>query len=294
MWRYLLAISALAAGLSAQVFSTGTFLGSVKDPSGAAVPGASVRISRAGTQLQRETATDGEGNYQLLDIPIGDYRLEFEKEGFRKVLRTGIALSAGQSLRVDVTLELGSVAETVTVDATALQVDTATANLGNTVFGSQVSELALATRSFSTLVILQPGVLSNEVQQPGLGSSLSFSFNGGQQSSNNWLLDGGRNLDTYNGNNQTMVNLDAIAEVRVERNPYSSEYGRNAGAQINVITRSGSNEFHGSLFEFFRNDRLDARNFFSNSIPKNRYNNFGGTVGGPILRDRVFFFLSNE
>jgi hypothetical protein len=107
-------------------------------------------------------------------------------------------------------------------------------------------------------------------------------------------LDGGRNLDTYNGNNQTMVNLDAIAEMRVERNPYSTEYGRNAGAQINVITRSGSNDIHGSLFEFFRNDRLDARNFFSKIIPKNRYNNFGGTVGGPIRRDKLFFFLSNE
>src|ERR1700704_6592312 len=236
MSRYLLPVLLLTAtGLSAQVLSNGAFLGTVKDPSGASVPGASVRIARVGTELQRQTTTDAEGNYQLLDIPIGDYRFEFEKQGFRKVVQTGISISAGQSLRLDVTLQLGSVAETLTVDAQALQVDTATANLGSTVYGSQVAELALATRSFSTLVILQPGVLSNEAQQPGLGSSLSFSFSGGQQSSNNWLLDGGRNLDTFNGNNQTMVNMDAIAEVHVERNPYSVEYGRNAGAQINVI-----------------------------------------------------------
>jgi hypothetical protein len=293
--RYTLLVSLLiAAELSAQVLSNGNILGTVKDPTGASVPAATVRLFRLGTQSQRQNTADAEGNYQLLDIPIGDYRIEFEKEGFRKVVQNGISLSAGQSLRVDVTLQLGSVAETLTVDAKALQVDTATANLGSTVYGSQVAELALSTRSFSTLVSLQPGVLSNEVQQPGLGSSLSFSFSGGQQSSNNWLLDGGRNLDPYNGNNQTMVNLDAIAEVHVERNSYSVEYGRNAGAQVNVITRSGSNTLHGSLFEFFRNDRLDARNFFSTGKPKNRYNNFGGTVGGRILKDKLFFFLANE
>ncbi len=295
MSRYLVPLVAIvAAGLYAQALSSGKFLGTVKDPTGASVPGATVGIVRAGTELHLETTTDAEGNYQLLDIPIGEYHLEFQKEGFHKVLRTGISLSAGQSLRIDATLELGSLAETVTVAANALQVDTSTANLNSTVFGAQVSELALATRSFSTLVVLQPGVLSSEVQQPGLGSGLSFSFNGGQQSSNNWLLDGGRNLDPYNGNNQTMVSLDAIAEMHVERNPYSAEFGRNAGAQINVITRSGSNSFHGSAFEFFRNDRLDARNFFSNAIPKNRYNNFGATLGGPIFRDKLFFFLSNE
>ncbi len=123
---------------------------------------------------------------------------------------------------------------------------------------------------------------------------MPFSFNGGQQSSNNWLLDGGRNQDTYNGNNLTMVNLDAIAEVRIERNAYSAEYGRNSGAQVNVITRSGTNSFHGSAFEFFRNDQLDARNFFAKAKPKNRYNNFGWTLGGPVKKDKVFFFLSNE
>lgn len=280
--------------LYAQVFTNGTFLGIVQDPTGAAVPGATVRIFREGTQLQRQSATDAEGNYQFLDVPIGDYRFEFEKDGFRKVLRTGISLSAGQSLRIDAKLDIGSIAETVTVDAKAAQIDTATANVGNTVFGTQVAELALSTRSFSSLVILQPGVLSNETQQPGLGSGLSFSFSGANQSSNNWLLDGGHNQDTYAGNNQTMVNLDAIAEVHIERNPYSAEFGRNMGAQINVITRSGSDTFHGSAFEFFRNDRLDARNFFSTVKPKNRYNNFGGTVGGPIKKDKLFFFLSNE
>jgi len=279
-----------------QTLNTGTFFGIVKDASGATVPDTSVRIAREGTLFQRDTSTDGEGNYRLLEIPSGEYRLEFEKSGFRRVVRTAILLSAGQSLRVDVEMPVGSVNETVQVEAKVAQVDTNSANVGATVFGTQVQELALTTRSFTQLVTLQPGVNSNQAQQPGFGSNTSvpFSFNGGQTSSNNWLLDGGRNIDTYNGNNLTMVNLDAIAEVRIERNAYSSEYGRNSGAQVNVITRSGTNALHGTLFEFFRNDHLDARNFFAAAKPKNRYNNFGGTVGGPIKKDRLFFFISNE
>lgn len=292
----LVALAVSPARLSGQTLNSGTFVGSVRDQSGAAVPQAVVRASRQGTLFQRQAVTDAEGNYQLREIPAGEYHLEFEKEGFQKTVRSAVVLSAGQSLRVDASLAVGSVTETVWIEERVAQVDTATANVGTTVFGTQVQELALNTRSFTQLITLQPGVNSSQAQQPGFGSNTSvpFSFNGGQQGSNNWLLDGGRNIDTYNGNNLTMVNLDAIAEVRIERNAYSSEYGRNAGAQINVITRSGSNEVHGSLFEFFRNDHLDARNFFARARPKNRYNNFGGTVGGPIKKDKLFFFLSNE
>jgi hypothetical protein len=200
--RFVCVLIAAAALAPAQTLNTGTFLGTVKDPSGAGVPEAAVRIAHLGTQFQRETVTDAEGNYRFLDIPMGEYRFEFEKAGFRKTVRAGISLSAGQSLRVDGDLVLGSVAETVQVEAKVAQVDTNTANVGNTVYGSQVQELALATRSFTTLVILQPGVNSGEVQQPGVGDGLSFAFNGGQSSANNWLLDGGRNQDTYNGNNR--------------------------------------------------------------------------------------------
>jgi outer membrane receptor protein involved in Fe transport len=279
-----------------QSLNTGTILGSVVDSSGASVPGVLVRVVNQNTSLRRETSTDAEGNYQLLQVPVGTYRMEIEKTGFQRSVESGIALSAGQSLRVNSALKLGSLNETVQVEARVSQVDTATANVSATVTGTQVQELALTTRSFTQLVTLQPGVASNQAQQPGFGSNTSvpFSFNGGQQGSNNWLLDGGRNQDTYNGNNLTMVNLDAIAEVRIERNAYSAEFGRNSGAQINVITRSGTNSFHGTAFEFFRNDHLDARNFFARFKPTNRYNNFGWTLGGPIKKDKLFFFLSNE
>lgn len=276
--------------------NTGTFLGTVRDPSGAAVAEATIRIERVDTSFRRNITTNTNGEYLAQQIPPGEYRLTFSHPGFQTSVRTGIAISAAQSLRVDEGLKVGSVSETVEVDEKVAQVDTATANVGTTVFGDQVQQLALNTRSFTQLMTLQPGVNSNQNQQPGFGSNTSvpFSFNGSQTSSNNFTLDGSRNLDPYNGNNMTLVNLDAIAEVRIERNAYAAEYGRNSGGQVNVITKSGTNGFHGTAFEFFRNDKLDARNFFAKERPKNRYNNFGWTLGGPIVRDKLFFFLSNE
>ena len=286
-------VTALAFG---QALNFGSFIGTVQDPSGAGVPQVKVRLIQSATNTVREATTAADGAYRILDVPAGTYNLEFEHEGFTKEVRSGVSVSAGQSLRVDTRLTLGTVNDTVQVQSKLAEVDTTTANVGSTVFGSQVRELALNTRSFTQLMTLQPGVASSQAQQPGFGSNTSvpFSFNGAGQSSNNWLVDGSRNIDTYNGNNMTMINLDAIAEVRIERNAYSSEYGRNSGAQINVITKSGTNGFHGSLFEFFRNDLLDAKNFFAATKPERRYNNFGGTLGGPIVKDKLFFFLSNE
>lgn len=279
-----------------QALNSGTMTGTVKDPSGTGVPDTKIRLIQVDTNVSRALKTDPVGGYIFLDVPLGTYTLEFEHQGFRKVVRAGIALSAGQSLRVDIDLTLGAVAESIEVQSLVSEVDTSTANVGSTVAGSQVQELALNTRSFTQLITLQPGVASTQAQQPGFGSNTTvpFSFGGAGTGSNNWLVDGSRNIDTFNGNNLTMINLDAIAEVRIERNAYSSEYGRNAGAQINVITKSGTNLIHGSLFEFFRNDLLDARNFFASAKPKRRYNNFGGTVGGPIVKDKLFLFLSNE
>ncbi len=292
----ILFLAVATAGLFGQALNFGTFLGTVKDPSGASVPGAKIRLTRLETGATKETTTNAEGDYRLLEVAPGTYRFDIEHAGFRKEVRDQIALSAGQSLRVDGDLTLGSMSDAVVVDAKVAEVDTTTANVGSTVYGSQVRELALNTRSFTQLMTLQPGVASSQAQQPGFGSNTSvpFSFNGAQQSSNNWLVDGGRNIDTYNGNNLTMVNLDAIAEVRIERNAYSAEYGRNSGAQINVITKSGTNAIHGSLFEFFRNDIMDARNFFAAAKPKNRYNNYGGSLGGPLRKDKLFLFLANE
>src|SRR5689334_14542536 len=164
------------------------------------LPAISRRITREGTAFQRESTTDAEGNYRILDAPAGNYRLDFEKAGFRKLSRSGLSLSAGQSLRIDVELPVGSITETVQVNAQVAEVDTSTANVVRTVYGPQVQELALNTRSFTQLVNLEPGVASSQGQQPQFGSNTSvpFSFNRSQQSSNNWLLDGRRNIDPYN------------------------------------------------------------------------------------------------
>ena len=242
--------------------------------------------------------TDGDGGYRIELEPAGHYRFEFEKAGFQKVARADLELNSGQSLRVDATLPVGSISDTVQVTTAAVQVDTATANVGTTISGTQVQELALNTRSFTQLMTLQPGVNSTQAQQPGFASNTSvpFSFNGGQTSANNWTLDGGRILDTYNGNNVAMVNLDAIAEVRIERNAYSAEFGRDSGGQVNVVRKVRHERLAWKLVRVcsFRNDALDSRNFFAAFRPETRYNNFGGTVGGPVLKDKLFFFLSNE
>jgi hypothetical protein len=280
----------------AQTMNTGAFLGNVTDPSGAAIAGAKVRLERIDPPLAREIFSDQRGEYMAQEVPPGEYRIVISAQGFEKTVRTGIAISPGQSLRVDQALKLGAITDTVTISEKVSTVETASPNVGSNIYADQVTELALNTRSFTQLLQLQPGVLSNQDQEQGFGSntSVSVSFNGAPQGANNITLDGTRNLDPYNGNNPTMVNLDAIAEVRVERNAYSAEYGRNSGAQINVVTKGGSNSYHGSAFEFFRNDKLNARNFFAIARPKNRYNNFGWTVGGPVLKNKLFFFLSNE
>jgi len=279
-----------------QVADTGTMVGTIKDQSGGVVPDATIRAIREDTHLERETNTNAEGEFLLPDLPVGTYDFEVEKPGFKQWIQKGISLNAGQSLRLDAMLELGSVQQQVQVQSPVAQVNTLSADVGSTIYGSQVKNLALNTRSFTQLMTLQPGVNSNLAQEPGFGSNTSvpFSFNGAPQSSNNWLVDGGRNIDPYNGNNLTLVSLDAISEVRILRSTYSAQYGRNGGALINVITRSGTNQFHGSLFEFFRNDVLNARNFFATTIPETRYNNYGGTLGGPIRHDKLFFFLSTE
>jgi outer membrane receptor protein involved in Fe transport len=276
--------------------NTAAVIGTVTDPSGAAVPGAKIKLERLDPPLTREVFANSRGEYVARELPPGEYRHSVSAPGFETSVRNGLALSPGQSLRVDGNLRVGSTNETVTVSEIISNVETTSPNVGSNIYADQITELALNTRSFTQLLQLQPGVASNQDQEQGFGSntSVSVSFNGAPQNSNNFTIDGTRNLDPYNGNNLTMVNLDAIAEVRIERNAYSAEYGRNSGAQVNVVTKGGTNLYHGSLFEFFRNDKLNARNFFAISRPKNRYNNFGWTVGGPIRHDKLFFFVSNE
>src|SRR5947209_4259887 len=192
---------------------------------------------------------------------------------------------------------LGAITETLTVSDTPPAVNTTTANEGNTVTGQQVNNLPLTNRVFTQLVTLEPGVSAPFNVTPGFGSNsgVSFAVNGVRPDENNLLVDGVRNVDTFGGNAFVTPNLYAVSEFRVESNDYSATSGRSAGAEVNLITRSGSNRFHGDAFEFFRNDKLNAPFRESGGIkPENRYNDFGYDVGGPIKKDRLFFFWSQE
>jgi hypothetical protein len=299
-WR-LFVIGALAllllapANAPAQAANAGEILGIVKDPSGASIPGVTVTLVHESSGWRRVTQTNSGGNYHLLDIPSGVYSVLFEKTGFRSFSRTHVALSAGESLTVDASLPLGSVHQSVTIRGGVTRVNTATANLGNTVFSTQVDNIPLVSRSFTQLMELEPGVNSDMPQAPGFGSNtlVSFSFNGVGESSNNYLVDGGRDIEPYNGNNLTIVSLDAVSEISIQNNDYSTQYGHDAGAISNVITKTGTNQIHGSLFEYFQNNAMDARNFFATSTPEDRYNDFGGSVV-PIKKNKAFLFLSYE
>jgi hypothetical protein len=308
-WLVLIALLIVPSVLCAQQ-STGTIAGVVVDSSGALIPGASITIKNLNTNFTWSAATTAAGEYQVSFLPVGTYEIAAEAKGFTKSARTGITLSASETARVDLTLKIGLVTQQVTVEANATPVATESAEVGNTVSGTQTRELPLSTRQFIQMLTLEPGVSSDIVSEPGFASlsMASVSVNGMRENQNNYLIDGANNIDVYNGNNSVTPNLEALAEFRVQRSSFSADTGRSAGATINLITRSGTNQFHGSLFEFLRNDKLNARNFFAydetnpttgaampgTARPENRYNNFGYVLGGPIKKDKVFFFWSQE
>jgi len=308
-WLVLIVLLIVPWALWAQQ-STGTIAGVIIDSSGALIPGARITIKNLNTNFTWSGATTAAGEYQVSFLPVGTYEVAAEAKEFTKTARTGITLSASETARVDLTLKVGLVTQQVTVEANATPVATESAEVGNTVSGTQTRELPLSTRQFIQMLTLEPGVSSDIVSEPGFASlsMASVSVNGMRENQNNYLIDGANNIDVYNGNNSVTPNLDALAEFRVERSSFSADTGRSAGATINLITRSGTNQLHGSLFEFLRNDKLNARNFFAydqtnpttgaimpgTAIPENRYNNFGYVLGGPIKKDKVFFFWSQE
>lgn len=299
--RLLLSLMAMGFFAATMAFSqtanNGQILGTVKDTSGALIPGANVTLTNEQLGTHRSVVSDAQGDYNLLAIPAGTYDIEFTKSGFKSFKSEHIVLNAGDSLQINATLQVSSVRQTVTVPAVVNRVNTTSPSLTSTVTASQIANIPITTRSFTQLVALEPGVNSNESQEPGFGSNtfVSYSFSGSPQAyGSNYLVDGGRDIETYDGNNLAMISLDAIAQISILRNDYSAQYGRNFGGLINVITKSGTNHVHGSLFEYFRNDVLNARNFFATTKPPTRYNDFGGTLGGPIIRNKLFLFGSYE
>jgi hypothetical protein len=277
----------------------GRISGTVTDSSDAVVPGATVTVTNSATNLVRTTTTDEGGFYTVTNLPVGSYTVSVEKAGFKKSNTTDNTLAADTRLTVNVTLEAGAISETVDVTTAAGEtVNTTSGEVARVVDKRQVQNLALNGRNYMQLVTLIPGAAILDEDQLALTTSLSISqaaINGNRPNYNSLSVDGGSNMDSGSNNSQiNNVGIDFIQEVKIQTSNFSAEYGRNAGASINVVTRGGGNDYHGSVFEFLRNDKLDARSFFSPVRQKLRFNNFGWNFNGRIIRDKLFFFAGQE
>ena len=292
-----LAVFTMSVCAVAQVSDTSTVLGSVTDTTGAFAPGVSLTLRNVENGQTYNAQTNESGEFRYLSVPAGRYALSAEKTGFKKVVRSAFDVHASEPVRIDLVLKVGSVSEEVTVSGgNPPVVNTVTASEGNTITGEQVNNLPLTNRVFTQLMSLEPGVFMPVSVDPGFGSnsSVNFSVNGVRDDENNLLIDGVRNADTFGGNAFVTPNLFAVSEVRVENSDYTASAGRSAGAQVNLVTRSGTNQFHGNVFEYFRNNVFNAENYFSTTSSEDRHNDFGFDIGGPIKKDKLFFFWSEE
>ena len=284
-----------AAGLLAQITTT-TISGVVTDSTGAGIPNAQVTVSNTGTGAGHTVTTNVSGAYRVDLLPAGEYEVEVSASGFKKSKQTGIVLEVNRAARVDAALSIGSVNEEVTVAADAPLVNTSNAQVGRTTSGSDIVNLPIVGRNVYTLLNLTPGVDSN-VNSIVLGFPQQVTMiNGGVDGgagSVNYFLDGGTNMTGLRNTGNIAPNPDAVEEFRVITNSYSAEFGRFASGVINIITRSGTNQYHGSLFEFLRNTDLNANTWGNaGSTPPLHRNQYGGAVGGPVIHNRTFFFGS--
>ena len=284
--------------------ATGSFSGSVSDKAGAVVPGATVKASSQGTGVSREAKTDGSGHYLIPLLPVAFFTIRVEAPGFGPVEQKDVRLQVDEHRELDFTLAPASVSTAVEVSATEVAVETSNPTLGQVITSEQVAELPLNGRDFVQLATLTPGVTaetnpisffnggpSSEVSTRG---TFSLSVGGSRAQSTDWLFDGNDNNELSAGGIAILPSIDAIQEFKVLTYNYSAEYGTRAGPTVLVTTKSGSNQFHGSLFEFFRNTDLDAKSYFASSKEKFNLNQFGGAVGGPIQKDKTFFFIDYQ
>ncbi|MCL5744461.1 MAG: TonB-dependent receptor, partial [Acidobacteria bacterium] len=280
---------------------TGQITGTITDASGAVVPGVALTVVNEDTGIKWEAKTNAVGNYTIPLLQPGNYRISAHSEGFRGVSRSGVRLEVAQTAKVDFTLEVGATAESIDVTDTAPLLDAGTNAIGGLVSSDKVENLPLKGRNSSAFMMLVPGVRATRAttNQPVLESHYQFfSVNGSRPNQNQFTLDGGNNTNLGFNSPEYSAQVEAVQEFRVQTNNFSAEYANAGGAVINVVTKGGTNEFHGGAFEFFRNNVLAANDFFSNRSgnprPVLRYNQFGGTVGGPVIKNRTFFFFGYE
>jgi len=295
----------LCTAFTARAQNTSASLrGTVTDVQGAALAGADVTITNTDTGSQQTQKTGSEGIYVFPSLPLGRYTLRVTKEGFKAFEAKDIVLHVADSLTIDARLDVGAKSETIEVVASTTQVELTNADLSGTISGKQITELPLNGRSYAQLLLMVPGVaIDNGFQynQKGLNGGADLSISGGASNANTFLVDGANNVDVGSGRTLLVYpSIDSIEEFKVQRNSYGAEFGGNSGGQVTLVTKSGTNQFHGSAYYFGRNDVLNANNtnLKANSpgshTPKLRRNDFGYTVGGPIKKDKIFFFWSQE
>jgi hypothetical protein len=292
----------LFAPLYAHAQGLGSILGRVTDPAGAGVAGAQVSATQQGTGFSRDATSDTEGFYVIPSLQPAVYNITVEAKGFSTAKQQGITLLADQSLTVNMGLKLGQVTEIVTVTTNTVQVDTSTSSLKQVIEQQRIAELPLNGRNAAQLTLLVAGAVNSPNGGADQGATKTFpgavtySTNGARQDSISYQLDGGNYVDEYTNVNQPFPFPDALLEFSVQTSNYSAEYGENAGGVVNVITKSGTNSFHGDAFEFVRNPIFNAQNYFATPTTPDRIkrNQYGGTVGGPVIHDKTFFFAGYQ
>src|SRR5215467_7734936 len=291
-WVYLAALLSGPVALSQQI--TGSIRGAVTDPSGAVVEGATVTATQDETGLTRTASTDRTGAYLFLELPVGHYQLQIVRSGFQTFIQQGITLNVNETATVSISLRVGTGSEKVQVTADADLIQSSNTTLGTVVSEREVLDLPLNGRNFTQLGLLQPGVVP---LTPGLkeaGSSLregqAYAVNGQRPESNNFVIDGANNFNGVDGGFVLKPPVDAIAEFKILTHNANAEFGNALGSTTNIVTRSGTNAYHGAVWEFLRNDAFDATNYFASTTEPLKQNQFGGTFGGPIRKDKTFFF----
>ena len=289
--------------------TTGTISGTVRDDTGAVLARVEVAVKNVETGISRTVVTDDRGRYQAPNLSLGSYEIQARLSGFQSTIRSGITLAVGQEAVIDFTLKVGDVTQTVEVQAEAPVIETTSSAVAGVVEGRQIRDLPLNGRSFEELAILQPGVTMARVGQKGFtgGNGQKINVAGARTYSSSFLMDGTDIKDMWGETPSSVagvsLGVDTVLEFKVLVNNYSAEYGSSAGGVVTAISRSGTNGIHGSVFEFLRNSALDARNFFDldprrplvrSSPPPFKRNQFGVTLGGPIRKDKTFYFGSYE
>ena len=293
--RFTLVLVFVLAFLSGNVLlaqqATAVLTGAVKDASGAVIVGAKVTLKNTQTNATRNATTDKDGGYLFNLVPIGTYDLKIEEAGFDTYIRKGITLEINQNARLDVALRIGKASQVVEVAGDLTQVDTVSATLGQVETTERIQNLPLAARDTMQLGLLQAGVFAPDQDD---GSGNPFSVSGQRSESETFLIDGADN-NNFLGNNMVVdPNPDAVAEFKILTNNYEAEYGRTSGGIVNQVIKSGTNAVHGDLFDYFRNTALDASDYFLQQAPVFKYNIFGGTIGFPIVKNKMFLFASYQ